>query len=50
MLTFSFVCLSRRLKTIALPPAFAGSSLLLTRTWGFAALHPTLYAVACSAG
>ena|SRR2546426_4417826 len=33
-----------------LSPAAAGSGLFNSRSWGYATLHPRLYAVACFAG
>ena len=35
---------------LRLPPAPGADDLLSFATWGFATLHPRLYAVACSAG
>src|SRR5438034_7749557 len=43
-----FICL--QLKTIICRPLLRATHLLLTTTWGSAALHPRLYAVACCAG
>src|ERR1700738_2355619 len=44
------LCVERQTKASLCRPLSRAQHVLLIRTWGSAALHPRLYAVACSAG